>query len=65
MVSLTTARRVLWITAGCSLGLWALLFYWLHLTGNYFHVFLVAAIAVALMNLVAHYWSRPNPEDRA
>ncbi|MGH9467960.1 MAG: hypothetical protein ACRD1Y_11460 [Terriglobales bacterium] len=64
-MSLTTARRLLWIVAGCFLGLWGLTFYWLKLTGNYMHVFLVAAIGVALMNLIAHYWTRPDPEDRA
>ncbi|MGH9476270.1 MAG: hypothetical protein ACRD1C_08045 [Terriglobales bacterium] len=64
-MNLTTARRVLWIAAGCLLGVWGLVFYWLKLTGSYMHVFLVAAIAVALMNLIAHYWTKPDPEDRA
>ncbi|MGH9414636.1 MAG: hypothetical protein ACRD0Y_12975 [Terriglobales bacterium] len=64
-MSLTTARRLLWITAAGSLGLWALLFYWLQLSGNYMHVFLVAAIAIALMNLIAHYWTLPDADDRA
>ncbi|MGN6591387.1 MAG: hypothetical protein ACTHJX_00645 [Terriglobales bacterium] len=63
-MSLTTARRVLWIVAGTFLGLWGLVFYWLGLTGNYMHVFLVAGIGVGLMNLIAHYWTRPEPEDR-
>jgi len=63
-VSLTTARRVLWVVAAAFLGLWVLVFFWLRLSGNYMHVFLVAAIGVALMNLIAHYWTRPEPEDR-
>jgi|GEM_PF-2579258 len=64
-MSLTTARRVLWIASGSSLALWAFLFFWLRLPGAYMHVFLVVAIGVALMNLIAHYWTRPHPEDRA
>lgn len=55
---------MLWVVAAAFLGLWALVFFWLRLSGNYMHVFLVAAIGVALMNLIAHYWTRPEPEDR-
>lgn len=63
-VSLSTARRVLWIVAGTFGGLWGLTVFWLRLTGSYPQVFLVAGLGVGLMNLIAHYWTRPEPEDR-
>jgi len=56
-----TARRLLWIVAIVFFSLWVLTFLILHLPGSYMHVFLVAAIGVGLMNLIAHYWTPPEP----
>lgn len=54
----------MWIAAAAFAGIWALVFFWLKLPGSYMHVLLVVAIGIALMNLIAHYWTRPEPEDR-
>lgn len=63
-MSLVTTRRVLWIFCGVSLALWFGLHLRLAKSGNYMVVFLVVAIGVGLMNLIANYWTRPTPQDR-
>lgn len=53
----------MWITAACFLFVWALSYFVLRLDRSFLHAFLVAAIGIALMNLVAHYWTQPETED--
>ncbi|HXR97427.1 MAG TPA: hypothetical protein VN709_06240 [Terriglobales bacterium] len=49
-----SAQRLLTIVAATFLALWVLANYILRLNGSYYHVFLVAAIACGLMNVIAH-----------
>lgn len=57
------AARLLWIVMALMLFVWVLTFVILKLPGSYMHVFLVAAIGVGLMNLIAHYWTLDEPEE--
>lgn len=59
------AARLLWIVAAVFLALWLLTYVTFRLRGSYMHVFLVAAIGCALMNLIAHYWTSAEPKPDA
>jgi len=54
------AAGLLWIVVAALAGVWVLLYLVLRLPGSYMHVFLVAAIGAAIMNLIAHYFTRPE-----
>ena len=55
--------RLMWVVTAALLGLWILTYLVLRLPGSYVHTFLVAAIGVALMNLIAHTWTHPEDES--
>lgn len=55
--------RLMWVVTAALLGVWILTYLVLRLPGSYVHTFLVAAIGVALMNLIAHTWTHPEDES--
>ncbi|HWG36991.1 MAG TPA: hypothetical protein VN690_04670 [Terriglobales bacterium] len=57
--------RLMWVVTAALLGVWILTYLVLRLPGSYVHTFLVAAIGVALMNLIAHTWTHPEDEAGA
>lgn len=52
-----TTAVLMWLAAAASFLIWIELYWVRHLPGSFMHVFLVGAIGLVLMNLVAHYWS--------
>lgn len=52
----------MWIAAAGFIFVWVLTFFILRLPGSYMHSFLVVAIGIIIMNLVAHYWTEPEPD---
>lgn len=62
MVKPRAARTLMWIAAAAFVFIWVLTFFILRLTGSYMHCFLVVAIGIIIMNLVAHYWTEPEPD---
>ena len=59
------AARLLWIVSAVFLILWVATAWFLRLSGRSFmHVFLVAALGTGLMNLIAHYWTHEEPEQK-
>lgn len=57
------ARTLMWIAAAAFGFVWVLTFFILKLRGSYMHCFLVVAIGIVIMNLVAHYWTQPEADD--